>query len=49
LKKSKKQVEKFKKVARELGCDNDKAAFEEKLKRIAEIKTQPKIKKTSAK
>ena len=38
----KNQVEKFKKVARELGVDEDEAAFDEKLKRLA--KTKPKKK-----
>jgi hypothetical protein len=29
------QIEKFKEVARQLECDEDEAAFEEKLKKIA--------------
>ena len=32
------QIKKFKKAARELGCDEDEAAFEEKLKRLAKAK-----------
>ena len=31
----------FKSVARRLGCDEDKAAFEEKLKKIAKAKPKP--------
>ena len=38
MKASKSQVEKFRKAARELGCDGDKDAFEAKLKRIAKAK-----------
>ena len=38
MKAAKKQVEKFEKVARELGCDGDKDAFEAKLKQIAKAK-----------
>ncbi len=33
--KAESQLEKFKEAARELECDEDEAAFEEKLKRIA--------------
>ncbi len=29
------QAEKFRQVARELGCDEDEAAFDDKLRRIA--------------
>ena len=36
------QVEKFKKVARELGVDEDEAAFDEKLAAIAGQKPKPK-------
>jgi len=32
------QVEHFKEVARALGCDEDEAAFDEKLKQIAKQK-----------
>lgn len=38
MKASKRQVEKFRKVARELGCDGDKDAFEAKLKQITKAK-----------
>jgi hypothetical protein len=35
------QHERFIETARELGCDEDEAAFEEKLKRIATAKPKP--------
>ena len=36
------QRERFIETARELGCDEDEAAFEEKLRRIATVKPKPK-------
>ena len=36
------QRERFIETARELGCDEDEAAFDEKLKRIATAKPKPK-------
>jgi hypothetical protein len=36
------QRERFIETARELGCDEDEAAFDEKLKRIATAKPNPK-------
>ena len=36
------QSERFIETARELGCDEDEAAFDEKLKRIATVKPKPK-------
>ncbi len=41
MKAAKKQVEKFKKVARELGCDEDESAFDAKLKSISGQKPKP--------
>ena len=41
------QVEKFKKVARELGVDEDEAAFDEKLKRLTKTKVGRKTKERS--
>jgi hypothetical protein len=38
------QRQRFIETARELGCDEDEAAFEEKLKRIATAKPKPKSK-----
>lgn len=35
------QRERFERVARELGCDEDEAAFDEKLRRIAKAKPKP--------
>jgi hypothetical protein len=35
------QHERFVETARELGCDEDEAAFDEKLKRIAMAKSKP--------
>lgn len=35
------QSERFIEAARELGCDEDEAAFDEKLKRISEQKPPP--------
>ncbi len=32
------QLERFKETARQLGCDEDEAAFDEKLRRIAQQK-----------
>lgn len=39
-----KQIERFKQAARELGCDENEAAFEDKLRRIAKPKRKPKAK-----
>jgi hypothetical protein len=36
------QVERFKQLARELGCDEDEATFDETLKRLAESEHLPK-------
>ena len=36
--KTKTQIEKFRNKARELSCDDDKSAFEAKLKQIAKTK-----------
>jgi hypothetical protein len=36
------QHERFIETARELGCNEDEAAFEEKLRRIATVKPKPK-------
>lgn len=36
------QSERFIEAARALGCDEDEAAFDEKLKRIAQAKPKPK-------
>ncbi len=41
--KSRTQSEKFINIARELGCDEDEKAFDDKLRRIA--KTKPKKEK----
>jgi len=41
----KKQVEAFRKKARELGCDEDEAAFEDRLKKIAKAAPKPEKKK----
>jgi hypothetical protein len=38
------QSERFIETARELGCDEDEAAFEEKLRQIATAKPKPKAK-----
>lgn len=35
------QSKKFLDAARELGCDEDEAAFEDKLRRIAKVKPKP--------
>jgi hypothetical protein len=35
------QLERFKETARQLGCDEDGAAFDEKLTRIAKHKPKP--------
>jgi hypothetical protein len=35
------QLDKFKSAARELGCDEGEAAFEDKLRRIAKVKPKP--------
>jgi hypothetical protein len=40
------QADRFIETARELGCDEDEAAFEEKLKRIATAKPRATKKKT---
>lgn len=39
------QSRRFVETARELGCDEDEAAFDEKLKRIATAKPKPRDKK----
>lgn len=36
------QHDRFKQLARELGCDEDEAAFDEALKKLAESGHQPK-------
>jgi hypothetical protein len=36
------QIDRFKELARELGCDEDEAAFEAALKKLAESKPLPK-------
>lgn len=36
------QIERFKALARELGCDEDEAAFEGALKKLAQSKPLPK-------
>lgn len=43
------QSKRFIETARELGCDEDEAAFDEKLKRIATAKPKPKPKKPEKK
>jgi hypothetical protein len=40
------QLQRFIETARELECDEDEAAFDEKLKRIATAKPKPKATKT---
>ena len=37
------QVERFKDLARELECDEDEAAFDEKLKRLAKAPKPPEL------
>jgi len=39
---AKPQIERFKELARELGCDEDEAAFEAALARIVSTPAQPK-------
>ena len=39
------QAEKFSKVARELGCDEDEAAFDEKLRKVSKPDPKGSIKK----
>jgi hypothetical protein len=50
---SENQLAKFKKAAREIGCDEDEAAFEERLRRIAKAPPptdhKPKKKKSRSK
>jgi len=36
------QIERFREAARELGCDNDEAAFDDKLRQIMRAKPAPK-------
>lgn len=36
------QIDRFKEVARELGCDEDEAAFDKTLRKLAEAKHLPK-------
>jgi hypothetical protein len=36
------QIDRFKELARELGCDEDEAAFEAALKKVAEAAQPPK-------
>lgn len=43
------QKDKFKELAREAGCNEDEASFEEKLKRIAKGKTPKDVKTPNAK
>ena len=43
------QQKRFIETARELGCDEDEAAFDEKLKRIAQAKPRPKDRKNPSK
>jgi hypothetical protein len=45
---AKAQHQRFIETARELGCDEDEAAFDEKLKRIATAKPKPKPKQKSS-
>jgi hypothetical protein len=40
-----KKSESFEEVARRLGCDENEAAFEEKLKKVAKQRPAPKTKK----
>jgi hypothetical protein len=35
------QIDRFKEAARQLGCDEDEAAFDEKLRQIARQKPKP--------
>ncbi len=37
----KSQIDRFREAARQLGCDEDEAAFDEKLTRIAKHKPKP--------
>lgn len=46
---SKSQRDEFVKKARELGCDEDEAAFEKKLKKLASAKPPPKSRKSDNK
>jgi hypothetical protein len=41
-KKDKTQLDKFKAAARELGCDESEAVFDEKLKKMVPVKKGPK-------
>jgi hypothetical protein len=43
--KQKQQVEAFKKAARELGCDEDEAAFDKALRKIASEKPPASVQK----
>ncbi len=36
------QIDRFKELARELGCDEEEATFEDTLKKVAESKSLPK-------
>nr|WP_294557009.1 hypothetical protein [uncultured Rhodopila sp.] len=36
------QLDRFKELARQLECDEDEAAFDEALKRLADVKALPK-------
>ncbi len=40
-----KQIDKFKSIANQLGCDESEAAFDSKLKRITKAKSKPDAKK----
>ncbi len=42
------QIERFREKARELGCDEDEAAFDAKLRQIAQYKPPPKAPKAPA-
>jgi hypothetical protein len=35
------QIDKFRELARELECDDDEAAFDERLKRLAQKRPEP--------
>jgi RNA processing factor Prp31 len=43
------QIDRFREKARELGCDEDEAAFDEKLRQIARHKPEPKAKRLPSK
>lgn len=39
----KSQPDKFRDLARELGCDEDEAAFEDQVRRLAKTQTPPEV------